>query len=129
MLNLICDKLGIVIGEEWLGDNGKTYMINNFGALWEVENPNLSGKDIQSNWMLLLTGKLKPLWKPKEDDVYYMPSIYWSDIDDRYWMTRWTGDPTDMHRLKNNLIFQTKEEAIEATNEILELWREGFYEL
>ena len=123
MLNLICDKLCIVIGEEWLGDNGKTYMINNFGALWEVENPNLSGKDIQSNWMLLLTGKLKPLWKPNKGAMYYVPEIQSSDVDDRYVMASWNGGYTDIHRLTNNMVFSTKEGAIEAANEMLKLWK------
>ena len=123
MLNLICEQLGIVIGEEWLGDNGKTYMINNFGALWETGNPNLSGEDIQSNWMLLLTGKLKPVWQPKEYDVYYMPDVHWKNEDDRWLEVIWRNDSIDQYRFQNNLVFRNKEGAIEAANEILELWR------
>lgn len=121
MLERLCRELGVEINDEWLGTDGNLYKIKHTGFLQVYEEGQWWNDN--TSYSSLLLGHLKPLWKPKEDDVYYMPSIYWSDINDKYWMTRWDGDSTDMYRLKNNLIFQTKEEAIEATNEILELWR------
>jgi hypothetical protein len=61
--------------------------------------------------------KTKKKWAPKMSTGYYCPDVADSD---KYLYSIWENDSYDNHRLAYNLVFQTKEEAIARTEEILE---------
>ena len=119
MLELMCKELGIEIGEEWLGSDTNTYKITTNGHLERLENGIFCIRDYM--FQDLLTGKLKPVWKPKAGEIYYIPDIPWENEGDRYSYAVWLNDSIDQFRFKNNLVFRTKEEAIARANEILKV--------
>lgn len=69
-------------------------------------------------WKDIIVGKLKPQWKPRESDAYYIPFITQKESA-RYISKEWCGSQSDIWKWDNNLVFRTKKEAIEAANEAL----------
>ena len=116
---MTCKELGIEIGEEWLGSDTNTYKITTNGHLERLENGIFYIRDYM--FQNLITGKLKPVWKPKSRETYYIPDIPWEHEGGRYSYAAWLNDSLDQFRFKNNLVFRTKEEAIERANEILKV--------
>jgi len=55
-------------------------------------------------------------WAPTPDETYYVPSI---NDKSKYDYEYWTNDELDKHRLANNLVCRTKEEAIALTDKML----------
>lgn len=55
-------------------------------------------------------------WIPKMKEVYFIPSICYSDL---FQGTIWGGFLDDFHRLDHNLVFKTKEEAVLRAKELL----------
>lgn len=124
LLEKICKKLEIEVGDSWAGDAGKQYKINEYGQVrvWNEEY----GEWIESYYNLghVINGDLKPKWKPKEGELYYVPYIH-SNKEKRYTVYTWDNDcKVARFHFENNLNFKTKEEAIETTNKILESLRE-----
>jgi len=56
------------------------------------------------------------VWTPEIGEEYYVP--YFAD-DIKYNSSTWTDHKLDNHRLANNLICRTKEEAIALTDKML----------
>ena len=120
MLKVICDKLGVAIGERWLADNGTEYQIGGKGELFYKNSANTW---VESNyWTPILSGEIKPKWRPKNGEKYYTPDIKYIHP---YNEAIWYNVEGDKHRLKHNLVFKTKEEAIDRANQILEMIMEG----
>ena len=119
LLNVMCKELGVEVGEEWLGNDGDKYKITKNGELQCWFNVARVWNTLDNEWYRrLLTGELKPVWKPMIGTVYYVPRI--SDTF-RYDFYRWKDNDVDNWFLRNNLIFKTEEEAIEFTNKMLEV--------
>ena len=61
---------------------------------------------------------IKLPWKPRKGERYYYPC---PDLNKEYCYDNW-GDhgKVDKHRLKHNIVFKTKEEAVEAAKKMLE---------
>ena len=97
LVKTICNKLGVEVGKEWKGSDGKIYIINDMGAVCEVNNPDLTWKGIQSNWMRIISGELVSSWEPKIGDYCYMPNIYKKCVDLRYFNFIWSGNEEDRH--------------------------------
>jgi len=71
-------------------------------------------KDLENaGWKLV-----EPKWIPEEGDTYFHPEI---TIRELYIDEEWDGLNIDQHRLKHNLVFKTKEEAIARAKDILYL--------
>ena len=82
----------------------------------------------QSNKLMLtqlLTGESEIIrlpWKPKNGEIYYWPH---PDIDCLCDYSIWYDDVTDYHRFKNNMVFKTKEEAVEVSKKMLAVLKEN----
>ena len=110
------NKLGVEAGEEWRGNDGEKYKITETGEFIRIDETNWFNVD---DWIpRLLTGKLKPIWEPKEDEFYYIPNIYEEKKFTRY---KWINDIEDNKYARFNIVFKTKEEAITCTEKILEV--------
>ena len=116
---MMCKELGIEIGEEWGANDTNTYKITTNGHLERLENDIFCIRDYM--FQDLLTGKLKPVWKPKAGEIYYIPDIPWENEGDRCFYGTWANDEEDVYRLENNLVFRTRNEAIARANEILKV--------
>ena len=55
-------------------------------------------------------------WTPEMDEKYYMPLL---NSENKYDSYRWTNHKVDNHRLANNLVCRTREEAIALTDKML----------
>lgn len=118
MLELICKELGVEIGEEWKNDVGDTYKIDRDGLFYKYSIGDW--EEVSSfDYMKLLKGVLKPIWKPKKGEEYYVPDIM-SIKDLRYYNYTWFDDDIDEFYFSKNIVFKTKEEAIECTNYMLD---------
>jgi hypothetical protein len=60
---------------------------------------------------------VKEKWVPKMDQNYYIPKPISEQMYDR---SVWRNDEIDHKRLESNFVFQTKEEAIECTEKMLQ---------
>ena len=126
----MCGKLGIKENEEWegKGENAKSfciYKLSDDGYLYYKRT------DIKMEWDIdpfdtasLLTGKLKPVWKPKEGEMYYTPR-FTHDPNHRYCADVWRNGKWDNWAYDNKLIFKTKQEAINCVNEMIILAKHG----
>ena len=67
---------------------------------------------------LIAQGWIIPVekWTPEIGEEYYVP--YFAD-DIKYNSSTWTDHKLDNHRLANNLVCRTKEEAIALTDKML----------
>lgn len=117
MLKVICDKLGVSIGERWLADNGKTYQVDKNGDLLTKSSSEEVWVYYNDGWASLISGKLKPAWKPTYEEEYYVPDITNANL---FGVRYWNNTPIGHQMLENKLIYRTKEEAIETANEILQ---------
>ena len=115
---MIYKELGVEVEEEWVGNDGNTYKFKEDGTLYMTSM--CATVDV-NGYKALLTGKLKPVWQPKEHGLYCVPDINWENEGDRYLTAVWLNDSIDQFRLKNNLVFGTRTEAIERANEILKV--------
>ena len=121
MLNLICKELGVEIGEEWLGNDGHTYKIDENGDISMEVSGNgcvdcLAWSEVSGLWGDLVVGELKPVSKPKAGEVYYIPAV---DELDKYIDFTWADCDDDEVNHRRGLVFKTKEEAIECANKML----------
>lgn len=125
MLEMICEELGVELGEEWLGNDGFGYIIKSDGDITIRDTDDVYKKVIPGGiYESIIKGKLIPVWKPDFGDEYFYPGIDFIDANARYNTTTWTEHPKDIWRFNNGLVFKTKEEAIEATNRMIELYKE-----
>lgn len=67
----------------------------------------------EGNWEDTLVVKR---WVPEIKQSYFYSII---DTSDLYYQLMWQNDIYDQHRLKHNLVFKTKEEAIKRSKELL----------
>lgn len=123
MLDSICKQLGIEFGVEWAGDDYNGYKVDKDGNLFIKDSSEDVWMYYNEGWPNLVSGKLKPVWKPKNGDIYYTPTIQY--LNDKYTLEMWTGDMIDFHRLENKLVFKTEKEAIDSYYEILGLWKQN----
>ena len=67
---------------------------------------------------LIALGWIFPVevWTPEMGEKYYVPYF---DDDKKYNSCTWTDHILDSHRLANNLVCRTKEEAIALTDKML----------
>ena len=124
LLEKICKELGVEVGEEWLGSNGYYYTITKESDIKvrDPEDKEPSGESLVY-WDDILTDKVKPVWKPKKGEEYYVPDIK-SIKDLRFYNYTWFDDEADEFFFSKKIVFKTKEEAIECTNRILETTKE-----
>lgn len=119
MLELICDKIGVELGDSWSGDNGKRYMINEYGQVRVWNNEYAEWIESYYNLGHIITGELNPKWITKVDEVYYIPNINSRREYLRYDTRVWENDEHDEFYYNNNLVFRTKDEAIECANKMI----------
>ena len=122
LLEKLCKELGVEVGEEWKNDVGDTYKITDKGLYYKWTPTGWDECD-RHDYNRLLTGKLKPVWKPKVGDRYYYP-FFIADESERYVFTCWGDTDGDKWYRDNDLMFKTKEEAIECANKMLEAIKE-----
>lgn len=124
MLELICEKIGVEIEEKWLGNDGFKYKINKDGILimyYQGSDGNESYEVVNDSWVSILTGELKPMWKPKLGSVCYMPKIInETDKDEMYMYFVWNDSDIEHRNLENGLVYKTKEEALQCAKIILD---------
>ena len=123
MLEMICKELGVEVGEEWLGDDGYEHQISKKGTLrtYIRQGASVERCEISNElWLDIVVGELKPVWKPQKGDKYYIPYIDAIE-EERYNFLYWKDEDTDNWYRHNDLMFKTKEEAIERANEMLEV--------
>lgn len=120
LLEVICKELGVEIGENWLGNDGFYYCINPDGQIDELNKDKELLDYGYEFWEIILLEKLKPVWKPKKDEIYYVPTIDWG-FDElwNYWRFDSSHEICRYHEDKG-MICKTKEEAIEMANKMLE---------
>lgn len=120
LIDKVCEELGVNIGEVWRGGDGFLYKIRADGL---VETFDSDGSYLDAStiyWEDILTGLLKPRWKPKTGEEYYVPDM--RAIEDlRYYNYTWYDDDHDEFFFDRNIAFKTKEEAIECANYMLEV--------
>lgn len=123
LVEKICEELGVEVGEKWLGNDGNYYKITEDGTV-ELLDENgelvLSGHEY---WEDIFTEKLKPEWKPKVGETYYVPDIY-GVYESMYTAYNWNNSLDNIF-YNRGLVFKTKEEAVSVANKILEAIREG----
>lgn len=51
----------------------------------------------------------------EEGETYYTPNL----LPSKYYIMKWNGDLIDQFNLDNNLCYETKEEAIKHSEELL----------
>lgn len=128
LLEKLCKEIGVKTGEEWLANDGKTYMIDNKIVEW-YEPTEVDSMDYES-WVFsddnvykkLLLGELKPIWTPKkEDEVYTICFLEDDYVYDFLWKG---GTPWEQEMIESGLVFETKEEAIETANKMLTMLKE-----
>ena len=117
MLELICDKIGVEVGYSWSGDNGKRYMINEYGQVRVWNNEYDEWIESYYNLGHIITGEIKPVWSPKKGEWYCFPEVAYSI---KYGVGIWKDDKWDKERLKRRIVFKTKDEAIECANKMLD---------
>ena len=119
LIDKVCEELGVNIGEVWRGDDGFLYSIRADGL---VETFDADGGYLYANtrhWEDILTGLLKPRWKPKEGELYYVPKIHPDEVF-RYDPFTWENTRFDEWHYENNTAFKDKLEAIECANKMME---------
>lgn len=126
LLEKICEELGVDIGERWTGSDGYDYKITEEGLIgfYYPTSDNEENFDADTElWVNIILGELRPKWRPEVGQTYYIPYIH-SKEEERQLNYIWEdGRRTDKFLWDNNLVFKTKEEAIEATNKMLKYWR------
>lgn len=122
MLDVICKELGVDIGEEFTakqqGGCNQIFKLDKMHG-FQVYNSTANqwvgaGSHIYKQ---LILGELKPSYIPQNGDKYCVPTLA---IEGYNWF-HWEGinDPIDKWYFDNNMIFKTKEEAIECANKML----------
>lgn len=115
----IAKMLGVEIGEEF-----KVYRGNSIVDRYKfTQNGLIYADTAKSNEIILediLTGQcyIKKQWKPKEDDIYYVPSPGEPALCKKF---TWKDDEIDNHCYENNIICKTEEEAIILTEKMLKI--------
>lgn len=124
LLEKICEHLGVEVGEEWENDVGDAYKITKKGLFYKwtatdwIECDNL-------DYNRLLTGELKPVWKPKEGEFYFTPNLQLSCEERLFNMWKWRkSSPSSKWHSKLGIIYRTEEEAIAVANKMLEVVKE-----
>lgn len=123
LLEKICKELNITINEEWLANDGNQYIINEEGAIFQVDKPMLT-EVVQSNWKRLVRGDLQPVWKPKDGDVFYVPDVLSWEKSEMFLCFDWKDNEYNQELLSKKLVFRTKEEAMICTHKMLEAIKE-----
>lgn len=121
LVEKLCKELGVEIGEEWKATDGKHYYIDSRGYL---VNKTEEGH-IYTDWIeRVLSGELEPTdptWEPKHGDSYFIPTL---SEEDKYAGFVWMDMERDIKNRKKNIVFKTKEEAINMTEKILNFIKE-----
>ena len=123
LLEKICKELGVEIGKEWVGTDKGLYKFDNHGNLLKYHNSHKNWYKEQYLTSKIISGELKPVWKPKIGEEYFFPYID-METHERWDFSYWEDTNIDMWYLENNLVFKTKEEALKATNKMLKVLRE-----
>lgn len=131
LLEKLCQEIGMESGEEWIGvgvhTNPPKYTIAD-NTLW-IYHKYKSQDDSKWEWkeasmadyVALIKGELRPRWVPEWGEGYYYPRV---DLKRGWEGFHWADTTNDNHRLNNNLVFKTKEEAVECANKMLEAIKE-----
>lgn len=123
MLEAICRELGVEVGKKWLGSDGYYYCISESG---QIEVLNKDGELLNygyAYWEDIFTNKLKPIWKPKRGERYFIPDL---TGDSGFRSMVWVGDDWDKQCFEKRLVFETIEEAIEKTEETLKFIKSNY---
>lgn len=131
LLEKLCKEIGVEVGEEWLGNDGKTYIIEKESIIeyYEPVNYNNSDSEDYASWVLsgyevyadILQGRLKPTTKPKKEEIYYIPDITTPKL---YHAMMWMDVEEDIEFYEKGLVFKTKEEAANMAREAMQFIRE-----
>lgn len=122
MLEMICEELGVEVGEEWTGNDGFRYIIKSDGDITIRDTDNVYKKVIPGEiYESIIKGKLKPVWKPGKRDKYYIVEFANEEL---FAEEYWTNAYYDNELYNKGLIFKTKEEAIESANKMLNALKE-----
>lgn len=131
----VADLLGMELGEVFFfkGRSGcytyypKTYLKFTESGLKESADRTSWHSAAAWVWKGLITGALQAIklpWKPSHyNEVYYLPSII---SIGKYIKLFWAGSESDKSSYQQGLICRTKEEAIELTEEMLDVARKRF---
>lgn len=115
---IICDKLGVKIKEEWIGNDWYFYRILENGVIESSNGKNDKWEKLL-NYEKILNGSVKPIWKPVHGKTYYRVSF---DYKDNYYAFKWDEGLKPQERaFLNGLVYRTREEAIEVANKMLEV--------
>ena len=117
LLEKLCKELGVEIEEVWVGNSGSTYKIDKSGEVLRWKNNDGWVKSIFTLQEIVL-GELKPVYQPKFGDAYYYPEPHPVESC-RYDVNTWGDNDWNYWHLKNNMVFETKEEAIDASNKMI----------
>lgn len=124
LVEKLCKELGVEVGEKWIGNDNKEYAIRPNGQLLNFKENSIDiGLDCIER---VLRGELKPIWKPKLGETYYVPSI---TMEDKYIALTWTETEGDKRNQERGAVFKTKEEAIEMGNKMLKIAKEEIIEM
>lgn len=123
LLGKLCKELGVKIGEEWTGSDGKTYIIEN-ECIIEYYDPDVNSDTDYESWVMseyevyakILQGKLVPMWNPKRKDEVYTICFLKRDY---IYSFPWLGTPCEQNMLEKGLVFKTKEEAMDCANKMV----------
>lgn len=122
VLEIICKELGVTVGEEWTGNDGHEYMITDFGQIKKWNDENEEWIEAFYNLGHLVAKELKPVWKPKEREEYWVPDIYSDSLCTTF---GWVESEVDKLWQKRKIIFKTKEEATSCAEKMLDVIKEG----
>ena len=116
LIPLICEKLGIEVGEEFLiaGCPNSTFKLTESGMMFKTNNTLYS--EVKSNYLdLIITGKYtieKLPFLPKHGQIYW--SIAFRNDDKQYIRIcsfTWEGTCADNLRKNYHIIYRTLDEA------------------
>lgn len=125
LVEKLCKELGVKVGEKWIGNDGKAYTISKTGKIFKYNDDGFCIGSGYGEWEKIFTGSLRPKWKPKVGDTYYVPYLDFIDEGQYYNVRTWNNTKYGRVMLQYNLVFRTKEEATEATSKMLKSLREG----
>lgn len=118
LVEKVCKRLGVVIGEEWEGTDGAKYKILSDGSI--IKNEVID----YTSWDNLMKGEVTPVWEPKEGEEYFVPHFS-NEERLRYLNYEWSKTRFHIWNFENNIAFKTKEEAIKCTNEMLKTFNKN----
>lgn len=106
----ICEWLDVEVGEWWLGNDNFEYKFTQGGALLKKHDTLVPIPiEAKSGIHWILEGTLRAIWKPKQGETYFIPSLAYPRKE--YELFKWYGNETNKMHFANGLVCKTKDEA------------------